>query len=352
MKLSEATARALRHRKWHWCRRPNGFSDWPIWRVVATQTNMPLYQVLAFVNRLEEHANAAEQRGRVGDFKAAEFGAALGMTADEAARIFAALEQPEVGWIAYEHIADFIPRNPDRDDDAEAARDRKRRQRTRERGMKEIALRFRRGEIDENRRRALEAELLLDARLSAQLSTAPLSQRDARDALQPVGNFCLAGEFNDLARHAGHNVTPRDIVTVTPEQSRVLSEAAVDNSGDSARGESEGLPREGSAEGEAELAQATSWLEGEGKKLLVERVGWTLLQAEMHLERWRRDLQDDRVLSRIIQGVAAFNFNAATFHIFISDQVVKAVRARGQAQLPLLPTRSIAGTDIVKKGVA
>lgn len=347
--IGEAAANALKHRKWHWCRRPNGFSDLPIWRVVAAQTNMPLYQVLAFVNRLEEHANGQDQRGYIGDFKPAEFGAALGMTADEAARIRATLEHPDIGWIAYDHVADFIPRNPDRDDDAEAARDRKRRQRTRERGMKEIALRFRRGEIDENQRRALEAELLLDARLSAQLSTAPMSQRDARDTPGAVGNFCLAGEFKDLLGHAGHNVTPRDIVTVTPEQSRVLSEAGVDNSGDSVRGETAGQPREVLVEGGAELEQATRWLEGDGKKLVVARVGWTLLQAELHLERWRRDIGDAE-LARIIQGVAAFpNFNAATFHIFISDQVSKAARARGQPQLPLPPTQSISGS---RKGVA
>src|SRR4051812_45763543 len=104
--LGEAAAKALKHRKYHWCRRQNGFSDMPIWRVVAMKCGMPLYQVLAFVNRLEElgneAANAGLQRGSLEHFSADEFAVALGMTAEEAALLYAALEDSGVGWISFD----------------------------------------------------------------------------------------------------------------------------------------------------------------------------------------------------------------------------------------------------------
>src|SRR5947209_14312151 len=105
--LGEAAQKAARHRRFHWSRRDGGFSDKPLWRVVAAELNIPLVEVLAFVNRLEEFANAADERGSVAEFNAAEFGAALGIPKENAARIFAQLERPEIGWIAYDHIADF-----------------------------------------------------------------------------------------------------------------------------------------------------------------------------------------------------------------------------------------------------
>jgi hypothetical protein len=297
--IGEAITKAARHRRFHWCRRQNGFSDRPLWRVVAAQLELPLFQVLAFVNRLEEFANAAEQRGHVGEFNAAEFGAALGMGAADAARIFAELERPEVGWIAYDHVADFFARNPDREDDAEAARERKRRQRSREKGMKEIARRFARGEIDDAQRRIAETELLVDARLST--------------------------------GHGGHNVTPRDIVTVTPEQSRVLTLA--ENSAAAVRGETGGNAREGAAE----IEIATAWLDAEGKQAIVERMQVTPLQAETQLARWRRDLRDEVALANIIRGVTLLDRRGSSFQIFISDQVQRALRT-GQRSLPLGPT--------------
>ena len=58
------TARKLSIRQWHWCRRGNGFSDMPVWRLVARNCNLPLVTVLAFVNRLEELANNAGNFGR------------------------------------------------------------------------------------------------------------------------------------------------------------------------------------------------------------------------------------------------------------------------------------------------
>lgn len=304
--IGEAAAKAAKHRKFHWCRRQNGFSDMPIWRVVALQLSLPLYQVLAFVNRLEELANAAEQRGHVGSFNPAEFGAALGMSTDDAARIFAALEDQAIGWVAFEFVATFYDRNPDKDDDSAA--ERKRRQRSRQRGMREIARAFAAGKINEAERRAAEAELLLDARLSTSLS--------------------------------GHNVTPRDIVTVTPEQNTVLSRGTVDNSGDVARGASEGLPDGAHGDGSNPLENPTRWLDSEGRQMLVNYLQISSGLAATYIERWRRDLLDDAALVAIILGADKTGFIGARFHTVITEQWRRHVAtAQYGRELPLMPPR-------------
>ena len=214
--LSAAAERAARHRKFHWCRRENGFSDKPIWGVIAEQLQVELSHVLAFVNRLEELANAATPRGSVADFSAAEFGHAIGIGADEAAAIFAALEHPDVGWIAFDHVATFYDRNPDRED--ATANDRKRRERLRRWIMRTLARLAAIGAVSETERRTTELTI---------------RQRDVPEAV-------LLGVKGTLARLElespalgsrrdafGHDVTQRDIVTVTPEQSKRDSKTSV-----------------------------------------------------------------------------------------------------------------------------
>jgi hypothetical protein len=125
--ISEAarrTEKVIRHRRWSWCRLWNGFSDQPLWRLIAEQLDMPLYQVIAFVVRLDEFANAAEQRGQVDDFRADEFGIALGMSTEDAARIFQALER--ANWIEYGAIANFFFRNRDEEKEDQNARQQRR----------------------------------------------------------------------------------------------------------------------------------------------------------------------------------------------------------------------------------
>ena len=294
--LAEATAKALRHRKWHWCRRENGFSDMPVWRLVAVKLDVPLTIVLAFVNRLEEHANAADPRGSVEGFNAAEFGAALDISAETAAQIFAALEHHDVGWIGYGHLATFQVRNPDREDDN--ATERKRRQRRRDRGMKQLARLFAAGEITEAQRLARETELLLDDRVAARLST-------------------------------GHIVTPRDIVTVTPEQSKVLATSAVDNSAAAPGGESAGSAVENTLSDDAISTEAETWLSTEAVRIVVERMGVPTPRAQTLIERWRRDLNGDATtMVAIIAGADQAQLSAARFHVTVTDQVRRHIVTR------------------------
>lgn len=319
--LGEAVAKAARHRKFHWCRRPNGFSDLPIWRVVSAQCNLPLYQVVAFANRLEELANASanfgDVRGSLERFKPAEFGAALGMSADEAARIYAALEDPAIGWISFDHIADFYDRNPDREEDNAA--ERKRRQRSRDKVRKLLAKLAAQGKVDEVERRSIEIMLkgISDTdlmNLSAKLARAELS-----------------------TGHEGHVVTSRDIVTVTPEQITNFNSAVVDNSEQRIRGEADG-PAMGEDENPA--AEATRWIDTDGKRLIVEYLQIRTQLAETYIERWRRDLNDDESLARFIKGADGAGYIGARFHTIITDQIKRHIvqRDHGPA-LPLMPPR-------------
>src|SRR5262245_4914355 len=108
----EAEAKAARHPKYPWSRHWNGFIDLAVWRLVASELDMPLYQVQAFVMRLDSFANQADERGSVAGFNPAEFGIALGMSTNDAARLFATLEREDIGWITWDHITDFYTRNP------------------------------------------------------------------------------------------------------------------------------------------------------------------------------------------------------------------------------------------------
>lgn len=307
--VSEAAAKAARHRKFHWCRRENGFSDMPVWRVVAAKVKLPLCVVLAFVNRLEEFANADEQRGHVGQFNALEFAVALDIAEEEAARIFAALEDPVVGWIAYDHVTNFHARNPDKGDDT--AIDRMRRMRKRKQNMEAIARMVAMGTLSDAARPLIEAQVLNDL----DLSTA-------------------------LQRYA---VTLRNTVTVTAEQSIVCNTAAVDNSERPdicAADGSQGLEAAG-AGGLQEAALA--WLMSVGKRMLVEHLNCDPGRADTYIERWRDQLKDDVALQEIIVAADKTNFTGARFHNLVTEGTrrhVNKVNLGGQTALSLPPRPS------------
>lgn len=320
--IGEAAAKAARHRKFHWCRRPNGFSDLPIWRVVAAECSMPVYQIVAFVNRLEELANSAanfgQVRGSVERFRPAEFGAALGMTADEAARIFAALEDPAVGWLSFDHVADFYDRNPDREDDTVA--ERKRRQRSRDTVRRTLARLASLGKVDEVERRSIEA------------------------MLKGISDADLFNLQNRLARaelstgHDSHVVTARDLVTVPPEQITNLKSAVVDNSEEIPRASQAGSAGEEQPDDPRVIARR--WIDTSGKKMVVEYLQIKPQLAETYIERWRRDLDDDEALAKIIRGADGAGYIGARFHTIITDQIKRHIAQRDHGPaLPLMPPR-------------
>lgn len=322
--LSTVTAKATRHRKYHWCRRPNGFSDLPIWRVVASECDMPVFQVIAFVNRLEELANNAANfgllRGSVERFMPAEFGAALGMTTGDAAKLFAALEDTSIGWVVEGHIADFYDRNPDQEENAEDVRQRKRRERWRKAIVALLARLRALGKIEEGARRTIELTLK--------------SLSDAE--LENLKNRLSAAELS-TSREC-HVVTSRDIVTVTTEQTKFKSSEAVDNSGDNGGGQAESFATNKS---EADAAsEATAWVDTFGRKMLVEYIQIPTTLAETYIERWRRDLQDDSALAEIMKGAEGAGYIGARFHTLITDQLKRFIARREHGpSLPLMPPR-------------
>lgn len=344
--LAEAATRVAK-RQWHWCRRPNGFSDKPEWRVVAAKADVPLTQVLSLVNKLEETANAAgnvgHSRGYVGDFSAATFGAALDIPPENADRIFSALA--DVGWVSLDHIADFYDRNKDAEDVGQAGR--QRRSRAFRRALRDLVAQFRAGAFDDMQRDARERELyVLKARHS---------ELEESDLLRAIHRIV----FGEGVVHMSHlsqrdmSRSQRDTVTVTTEKITSIKAPTVDNSGTDARGEAE-KATDKEVESPANLSTchgvtAEQWITTDGVMLVIERLQVVRTRAETLIERWLRDLNDAEVLKTVIEDAAIQTVRPSQFLVIVTDQLRRHIETRAQGQrLPLGPT--IVNTGIRKVG--
>lgn len=329
-KAAERAAAKKRKRVWHWCRRGNGFSDMPKWRVVAERVGLPVYQVVAFVGRLEEFANEAGNRGlmrgEVTHFDAAEFAFALGMTIGDSEKIFAGLI--ECRWVVDGLVADFWDRNKDEEDPTAAARQRRRR--ARDHVLEQLAKLARQGLVDPETRNDLERRL-------PSLATMPDAELFRIDGdLQ----LCLStGRAYDRESRRDSRLSQRDSVTVTVEKSKVYSAPPVENSGDGEGGEADGLSIGQVAPAEALSTDPELWLTTEGARIVVERMNVPTNRALTLIERWRRDLADDDVpaLNDIIASASGCT-NAAHFLCSVTDAVKRhgVTRTLGTS-LPLAP---------------
>lgn len=316
-----------RNRLFTWCRRPNGFSDNPKWRAVAARSGLNLCTVLAFVNRLEElgndAANRGDIRGSVAGFKTEDFAAALDITAENANRLFATLEHPDIGWLADGMIADFIDRNPDVEDPTSG--ERKRRERARTRIMRRLGELARLGQIISGERAEIESNLLgLDHRQLVELLVdlearfaRPTVTRDARmsqrDSVTPLANP-IAIPSSDKAE--APNVT-RDNVTVTPDQNRVFTETPIASSPANA------VQPNGLAGEAREIApisgDCANWLKKDGLQLIMDRMAEPREQAMARLSKWSGQVGDYAALANILQG--AENRAGPAFHMEVTDQI-------------------------------
>ena len=329
--LAEADRKKAK-RQWHWCRRANGFSDMPLWKLVARRAKTSTCNVLAFVNRLEELANSngnieGRERGSLEGFDAEEFSIALEIPAEETTRIFAALEDDKAGWIWSGHLATFYDRNKDVEEDALSVRDRKRRSRSYRRIREQLARLARLGKITSDQRVSIEVTL-----------------RGIGDAeLATLQNDLARAELSTDTRSLWSHRSQSDRVTVTAEETTNLEQtklSAVDNSGDGDCGESAGLPKGAGGDSGEEAETATLWIDTEGKKLLVEYLNILLPRAETLVERWRRDLQDDVALRSFMLAADLKADSGARFHVLIVDQLQRFLRQRANgAPLPLMPPR-------------
>ena len=318
-----------RNRSFPWCRRPNGFSDNPKWRAVKARSGLNLCTVLAFVNRLEElgndAANRGDIRGSVAGFKTEDFAAALDITPEEASRLFAALEHPDIGWLADGMIADFIDRNPDIEDPTSG--ERKRRERTRAKIMRRLGELARLGQIISGERAEIENNLLgLDHRQLVELlmdlearSVRPTVTRDVRmsqrDSVTPLANPIA---IPPSVKTEAPNVT-RDNVTVTPDQNRVFIETPIASTHTANVVQPNGLAGEGREIAAVSERDPANWLKHDDLQLIMDRMAEPRERAMARLSNWSGQVGDCAVLANILQG--AENRAGPAFHMEVSDQI-------------------------------
>jgi hypothetical protein len=312
-----------------WCRRPNGFSDYPKWRAVSKRSGLDLCTVLAFVNRLEELGNDAvnrgEIRGCVASFAVEDFAAALDISSENAKKLLEILEHPDIGWIADGMISDFYNRHPETEDPT--ATERQQRKRSRDRIRKQLAQLARGGLIASGERTDIEIRLVrLDhaqlIELQVELEAASLQSpvtRDSRlsrcDSVTPPARKI---EVPSPPTMDAQGVT-RDNVTVTPDQKRNNSEAHSATTSAVARVESaSSAVEERKILAVPEIDPAT-WLKREGPQLIMDRMGESCERAMARLSNWSGQVEDCAVLMGILRG--AGNRSGPAFHMEVADQI-------------------------------
>jgi hypothetical protein len=318
-----------RNRSFPWCRRPNGFSDNPKWRAVKARSGLDLCTVLAFVNRLEElgndAANRGDIRGSVAGFKTEDFAAALDITPEDANRLFAALEHPDIGWVADGMIADFIDRNPDIEDPTSG--ERKRRERTRAKILRRLGELATLGQIISGERAEIESNLLrLDHRQLVEL----LMDLEARSVRQTVTRDARMSHRDSAAPPANPIAIPpsvktetanvtRDNVTVTPDQNRVFKETPIASTSTADVVGPNGLAREARKIAAVSERDPANWLRQDGLQLIMDRMAEPRERAMARLSNWSGQVGDCAVLANILQG--AENRAGPAFHMEVSDQI-------------------------------
>ncbi|MBR0693283.1 hypothetical protein [Bradyrhizobium lablabi] len=318
-----------RNRSFPWCRRPNGFSDNPKWRAVKARSGIDLCIVLAFVNRLEElgndAANRGDIRGSVAGFKAEDFAAALDITAEDVNRLFAALEHPDIGWIADGIIADFIDRNPDIEDPTSG--ERKRRERSRAKILSKLRDLAKFGKISSGERTDIENNLMsfdqqqlvqLQVELEAK-SVGIAVTRDLRlsqrDSVTPSANPI---EVAPTVSKPTEDVT-RASVTVTVDQNRVFKETPIPSTPTAVAVGPIGLAREAVEIAAVSGPDPATWLKQDGLQLIMDRMAEPRERAMTRLSNWSGQVGDCAVLVNILQG--AENRSGPAFHMEVADQI-------------------------------
>ena len=294
----------------------------------------------AFVGRLECHANAADPRGYVGDFRPIEFAAAMGMPPADAVRIFAALKHKDIAWIDQDHVVTFYGRNPDQIDATAPERDRRRKAR---RWLeKDLARRHEAGWIDTEQLDGLVAwiEDLPDPELFA-----------LRDKLRKGVALEAA-----LSTGTGHAVADRGTVASHARAKLILAQKLGDDSGDIARGTTAGLSEEGvsGTEGDSQ-AHARLWIELEGKRLAIERMPHEQPgRVETLLQRWcDQDLNGDAVgLMTVLIECGRLNVLGSNFFIEVTSGIGRYRRQKlaEQDKQHKLPLRGLVAVDKSRTG--
>lgn len=338
-----AVEKRLRMRRFTWCRAENAVYDDKIWRLAARMSGAPLHLVEAFVLRLDLHASAAKPRGTLDGFSIPALAAHWGTANDDVlARIYAALEHPDIGWIEDDHLVTFWDRNPDTEDTTAA--DRTHRSKAFKRAMKAIAAYKHEGRIDA-------------AAQAAMIRNLYALREEARAGHFPRGELVrrLALLLQLSTEAEAHVVSGVTTVSLTPrsDQKFLNTGNSVDNRAAAAAGESPGL-----SEGDSSLgaraadqparaqqpnadpqAQAELWLNSEGRRIVVVRMLWKPTLAATRIERWWREAGCDyAVLAGIIRRVGDSRAEGARFEALVDDGVKRhAEQTANGPQLGLMP---------------
>lgn len=293
--VAEAIVKPLKKptlRRFTWCRIHHELLRKPLWRLVARMAGAPLPYVKLLVVELDLYASENTPRGSVEGFNVAALAADWGLAGDDQlARIYLALEHPEVGWLDQDFIVTFWDRNPDVED--ATAAERMRRMRARKKAAKEAA-------------------------------------RAARETPYPQSR-----------------VTHRNAVTVTTRSDQIkqqaggISEQEQGESG-AAAGTSQAASVEAvhsnSGESGDHLADAEVWLAFEGKRIVSERCKWLPSRAWMEITRWRKELLDDvAALAAMIHDGDTMGLAGGKFTDRIRDRIIAYCYEEKGPALPMPP---------------
>lgn len=320
--LGEATAavaKRLRMRRFTWVRAENAVYDDKCWRLVARMAGAPLHLVEAMVLRLDLYASANRPRGSVEGFSIAALAAYWAMPNDDVlARIYAAFEHPDIGWIDQDHVVTFWDRNPDTEDTTAA--DRTHRSKAFKKAMKTLGGYKFHGHLSEPQyaERVRELFALREETRRGHFPRGELVRRlDLLLNLSPV-----------IEAHVVSTVSTVSL-TARSDQNITQSGDAVDNGAAAPGGEAQKL-----SEGQADAApsspqneeHAQEWLDKEGGRLVVERMNVRPTRAATLIERWLRQVNQSHAdLAAILRSAAAPGLKGelrtgAAFHVLVSDE--------------------------------
>lgn len=331
LEAAKAAAKKLKMRRFTWCRIEHVMLDDVRWRLVARMSGAPQHMIEAFVVRLDIFASANKPRGSLDGFNLAALAAHWNLASgDQLARIYAALEHPDVGWIDQEYVVTFWDRNPDTEDEGAALR--QRRSRIRRRIPAKLAKLARVGRIDQARRNEIEATLgdLEDDDLFALES----------DLKRELGSMRAAAKANyPLSR-----VTPRDTVTVTARSDQINKTSK--QLSEQASGVGPGLEPNGSAalqnpvhtdSGESGDIHPELWLATAGAEIVTRRCGVTRPRAEHMLHEWGKQIAHDLAgLKAILAAADLLGVRGGIFGDRVRQEISRYAAAARGPQLPLL----------------
>lgn len=286
-------------RRFTWCRIHHELLRKPLWRLVARMAGAPVPHVKLLVVELDLYASENVPRGSVEGFNVAALAADWGLASDDQlARIYAALEHPEVGWIDQDFIVTFWERNPD----AELT------EREREQNrLRQQKARHRRKEKKEAPRQGYPP-----SRVTQRDSVTSRTRSD--QIIEKVG-----GELSGFATPFGAVAPPQG----TPDK-EVGASTVHSNSGEI-------------GDGLTDREEAELWIAHEGARIIMSRAGILYpSRAKFELERLRKQIGDDVVaLAHIIAQADTLEHGSGGRFLDWLRQAINQHRRDSAGQLPL-----------------